>query len=265
VAAGPDARGLIAPTPPFERPDYHAAVTRTVPERIAAILTGLAAAVVVVAIAILPFLTPAWVSFEQGRSHAAEWTGYSAADLSTATNAILHDLVIGPPDFAVEVAGAPVLEERERTHMRDVRGVFAGFYAIALVAAIGLVVLVVGAYRMGHPERAWHAIATGMKALAVGIVVAGVVAALFFDQAFEIFHELFFPSGSYTFDPRTDRLVQLFPFDFWSETTIVLGGAILVIAAIVWLIARRLGRPAERHADATAAPAAPLPSGERAG
>ena len=83
--------------------------------------------------------------------------------------------------------------------MRDVRGVFAEFYALAiLVAAVVLVALVVGACRTGHAERAWRAIATGMQWLAVGVVVAGVIATFFFDQAFEIFHELFFPSGSYT-------------------------------------------------------------------
>ena len=45
---------------------------------------------------------------------------------ATATDAILADLVVGPPDFDVAVAGTPVLIERERAHMRDVRGVFAG-------------------------------------------------------------------------------------------------------------------------------------------
>jgi len=214
-------------------------VTRTLPERLAAAATGLAAAIVVIALAILPFLTPAWVSFEQGRAQAALWTGYDDAQLATATNAILHDLVLGPPAFDVQVAGAPVLEERERAHMRDVRGVFAGFYALAALAAVGLVVLVLGARWAGHTERAWRAIATGMQWLAAGVVVAGVIATFFFDAAFELFHRLFFPSGSYTFDPRTDRLVQLFPFDFWSETTLVLGAVILLAAALVWFGSRR--------------------------
>ena len=92
-----------------------------------------------------------------------------------------------------------------------------------------------------------------MQCLAVGIVIAGVVATFFFDQAFEIFHELFVPSGSYTFDPATDRLVQLFPFDFWSETTIVLGGVIVLIAAIMAVVA---GRRARAGAAAHPAPAA---------
>lgn len=222
----------------------HVDTARTVPERLAAIVTGGAAAIVVIAIAILPFLTPAWVSFEQGRAQAAAWTGYSEADLSVATNAILHDLVLGPPDFAVAVGGRPVLAERERSHMRDVRGVFAGFFLIAAIAAVGLLALAAGARRMSHPERAWAAIRNGMRGLIIGVVVAGAIAAVAFDQLFEIFHTLFFPAGSFTFDPRTDRLVQLFPFDFWSETTIVLGTLIVVMAAVVAVAAGRRARRA---------------------
>ena len=221
------------------------------PERIAAVATSLAAAIVVIAIAILPFLTPAWVSFEQGRTHAASLAGYSEADLGFATNSILHDLVLGPPDFAVAVAGVPVLAEREQAHMRDVRGVFAGFFLLSGIAAAALAVLVAGARRMGHTGRAWSAISAGMRGLIVAIVVAGVISSVAFDAVFELFHRLFFPAGSFDFDPRTDRLVQLFPFDFWSETTIVLGVVIVILATIVAVGAGRRARrtTVERGSD----------------
>ena len=100
----------------------------------AAVLIGLATALAIVAIVLPLFLNPVWVAFEQGRAEAAAWTGFSEPDLRAATDAILADLVIGPPDFDVAVAGQPVLNERERGHMRDVRGVFVGFFAVALIA-----------------------------------------------------------------------------------------------------------------------------------
>jgi integral membrane protein (TIGR01906 family) len=74
------------------------------------------------------------------------------------------------------------------------------------------------------------------------VIVVGVAFALFFDQAFELFHEIFFPPGTYMFDPRTDRLVQLFPDQFWSETSVAIALAVLVMAVAVALWARRLGR-----------------------
>ncbi len=221
-----------------------AGVNATVPERVAAVLTAIATAVVITAIAIVPFLSPAWVSFEQGRTGAEQLTGYTTAELRAATDAILADLVLGPPDFDVAVGGAPVLNAREQSHMRDVRGVFAGFAVIALLAAVGLVVAVGLARRLGHPERAWAAIRNGARGLAIGVVVAGVVAFFAFDAAFEVFHRLFFAGGSYTFDPGTDRLVQLFPFAFWSETTMAVGAVIIAISIAV--LVRR--RPAHGHA-----------------
>ena len=217
-----------------------AGVNAPVPERVAGVLTAFATAVVITAIAIVPFLSPAWVSFEQGRTGAEGLTGYTTAELRTATDAILADLVVGPADFDVVVGGAPVLNPREQSHMRDVRGVFAGFGLIALVAGAGLVIAIVLARQLGHPERAWSAVRNGARWLAVGVVIAAVVAFVAFDAAFELFHRLFFAGGSYTFDPGTDRLVQLFPFAFWSETTMAVGAVIIAISlAVAWIAGRQ--------------------------
>ena len=217
---------------------------------IAAILTALATAVVIVAVAILPFLTPAWVDFDQGWTGAIGYTGYTHDELRAATDSILADLVFGPPDFDVAVRGVPVLNERERGHMRDVRGVFAGFAILALLAAAFLVAAIAGARRLGHPERAWAAVRNGARGLAVAVVIAGLIAYFAFDAAFEIFHRLFFPGGTYTFDPRTDRLVQLFPFDFWSQTTMAVGVVILLLAFVVAKVAGRRARGATNRVEA---------------
>ena len=214
---------------------------------IAAILTALATAVVIVAVAIVPFLTPPWVDFDQGWAGAMGYTGFTHDELRTATDSILADLVVGPPDFDVTVRGVPVLNDRERAHMRDVRSVFAGFAVLAGLAAVGLVAAYVGARRLGHPERAWSAIRSGARGLMVGVVVAGFVAFFAFDAAFEVFHQLFFPGGTYTFNPATDRLVQLFPDAFWSETTMAVGAVVLVLSLLVARFAARHARGAANN------------------
>ncbi len=205
---------------------------------LAAIVIGIAAALVILALAILPFLTPTWVAFGQAQAQATAWTGYTTDELATVTNSILADLVVGPPDFDVTLNGAPVLEERERQHMRDVRTVFAEFYALA---AIGGVVLV-GAFLLNRdPERRarlWRQLSkTGAVVIAV-TVVGGALGVLFFDQAFELFHELFFPAGSYLFDPATEKLVQLFPQDFWIDSTIGVGAVVVLLSAGLWWLGR---------------------------
>ena len=72
--------------------------------------------------------------------------------------------------------------------------------------------------------------------------VVGAFVVLAFEAVFEVFHRLFFSAGSYTFDPRTDRLVQLFPFQFWSETAIAVGAVALAAAILTtWHASRRAG------------------------
>jgi integral membrane protein (TIGR01906 family) len=207
--------------------------------RLAAIVVGVAAALVVVAISILLFLNPIWVGFEQGRAQAGAWTGFTDDDLHAVTNAILHDLVLGPSDFAVELHGAPVLNDRERQHMRDVRGVFAGFSVVAVGGAAVLAGTFLLARGAAARARLWRRLGNAGTAIVLVTVVGGGLGVLFFDAAFEAFHELFFPAGSFLFDPRTDRLVQLFPDQFWSETTVAVGVAIIVLGLALRLVGGR--------------------------
>ena len=201
------------------------------------VVTGIALALVIVAASILAFLTPQWVAFAQDRSDAAAWTGFPRDDLRIVTDALLADLVFGPPDFDVEIDGVPVLNEREQAHMRDVRSVFMALY---VAAAISVVVLLVASRRRDR-VRLWGSVRRGAIGLIISTIALGVLGFVAFDQLFEIFHRLFFPAGSYLFDPATDRLVQLFPFQFWEESAMAVGAVIIVISLLAaWVVGRRL-------------------------
>ncbi len=111
----------------------------------------------------------------------------------------------------------------------------AALAVITVAAAILVIAVVVGRRR----PTLWRGIRAGARLLAAVVVLLGIVAVVAFDAAFEVFHQLFFAAGSYTFDPQTARLVQLFPDQFWSETTIALGLALLALAWFVHRIATR--------------------------
>jgi integral membrane protein (TIGR01906 family) len=201
---------------------------------------GLATVVVILGAVVALFFNPLWVAFEQGRAQVDAWTGWDTATIRSVTDSIVAEVFLGPGTFAQQVGGIPVLSATEAGHMADVRRVVLGFAVVILLAVVALVLA-----RKADPGRQalWRGVLAGAAGLVVGLVAAGIFAVLLFDTAFEILHRLFFASGTYTFDPATSRLVQLFPDTFWMETSIALGVAAIGIAIVVAAVAgRRLRR-----------------------
>jgi integral membrane protein (TIGR01906 family) len=234
--------------------------------RLGSALVSMATAFVLLGASILPFLTPAWIHFEQDRAGAAALTGLGPSFLYGVTDAIVHDLVLGG-DFRVSVPidgtyapRQPVyLSEPDIAHMRDVRGVFGGF---GLLALVGLGVLANAGRRARTADarrRTWTVIRRGASSLAVLMAVLGILAIGAFDAVFEVFHRLFFAPGTYTFDPATDHLVQLFPVAFWSETAPAFGAFVVMLSlAAAWLARRQAARaPADPMASAALPAAVP--------
>ena len=217
------------------------------PGRFWAFLIAASTALVILGASILPFLHPAFVLTEQHRVGVERLTGFDAYTLAYVTGELVGDLIPSNGDFDVTVGDTPVLNDRERAHMRDVRGVFLGFFALAALSAIGLLITFRRTAEPGSRAALWRAVGKGARGLLVALAVAAAFAAFAFDAAFEVFHRLFFSAGSYTFDPRTDLLVQLFPEQFWSDTAIAVGVVAIVVAVLTALLAaRRAGaaRPA---------------------
>jgi len=198
--------------------------------RIGSVAVAIATPFVIVAGAVLLVLNPVWVGFDQDRSGVAALTGYSESQVRQVTGSILSDLVFGPPSFDVAVNGTPVLDERERSHMADVRTLLLELGLLALIAAIVVATAGIGS-RGGR--WFWQALRSGARLTIVGVAIVGLGFVVFFDQAFEFFHEVFFAAGSYSFNPEQEKLVQLFPDQFWSETSAGIAAAVLLIALAV--------------------------------
>jgi integral membrane protein (TIGR01906 family) len=211
-----------------------------------AAVVAVATAAVLVGLTTAVFFNPAWVSFAQGRTDAAALTGWSPEVLDALTREMVAEVWLGPGTFAQEVAGEPVLNARERSHMLDVRRLVLAFYAFVGLALITLIAMGVAT---GWRWTFWRAVARGAGGLAVGAVAVGGAFFLVFDWAFTVFHQIFFAPDTWTFDPLTERLVQIFPRQLWTETTVALAIVGLSLAVAVWLVAGRLGRPPREPAE----------------
>jgi integral membrane protein (TIGR01906 family) len=195
---------------------------------------GLAAAILLTG-PLLLFLPPV-VSFEQGRHDVPALLDAEPAAVDRATAAMLGDLLFDG-DFRVSLDGEqPVLDESERSHMRDVGGVVR---ALVIVDLLALLVVALGAFALrrdrGSRGMAQLVAAGGLAAVAI---LLGAFFALAFDTAFTAFHGIFFDPGTWQFGPDSN-LLRFFPEPFWFEIALVAGAAIVISALLVALLGRR--------------------------
>jgi hypothetical protein len=202
------------------------------------LLLGLEVAVAAAILLTGPLLlfAPPLVSFMQSRHDVAQLLDAEPAQVERATTAMLGDL-LWDGDFTVSLDGqGPVLDESERSHMRDVGGVVRSL-VIADLLALGL------AFGTGWALRGKrHARGRGMliAAAAIGAAAIGLGAffALAFDAAFAAFHAVFFDPGTWQFGPDSN-LLRFFPEPFWFEIALVAGAVIALSAVLVALLGRR--------------------------
>jgi integral membrane protein (TIGR01906 family) len=196
------------------------------------------------AVALLMLLTPFYLHPALDAAASPAWLGMSAQQAHDYSDETVSDLVLGPGTFELTAPnGTPFYDADERGHMRDVRVVLYGFLALAAVSAV---VFAYAVARSRTDRLFARAISSGGLSLVVGTIVLGVFAAVAFDTAFELFHELLFPGGNFTFDPTKQRLVQLYPIAFWQLTSAALGVLLIAGGALAWFVGRRRAAGAAR-------------------
>jgi integral membrane protein (TIGR01906 family) len=126
--------------------------------------------------------------------------------------------------------GRPLFNERELSHMEDVKRVTLGalrvFYiSCGLLALFGLWARLGKwgpAYRQGWRRGGW--LMVGLAGAVASVVLVGMflVPDVFWDF-FTFFHSLFFEGDSWLFE-YSDTLIRLFPLRFWQDTFLFAAG-----------------------------------------
>ena len=174
---------------------------------------AVATIVVIVAVALLPLLTPWFMHPALDGCPVGGLAPRHASDQAhVLSDETVTELALGPGAFAFAGPdGGPFYDAAERAHMQDARTLLLLLFAAAAASAVGIAV----ALKRRDRAATLRAISTGGGVTAIGVVIIGVIGLVAFEPLFELFHRVFFPGGNWAFDPRTEHLVQLYPYAFW--------------------------------------------------
>ncbi len=134
------------------------------------------------------------------------------------------------PDFWMSETGAK--------HFAEVKVVFEVIQVIAMAGGAAAIGLIIKKFRdKDHLFFRYSAITT-----LVTPTIIGTLAALNFDKAFTIFHQIVFRNNDWIFDPSLDPVILILPEDFFMHCFIAIIILTIVFCILFYIISRRLIR-----------------------
>ena len=205
------------------------------PPRLISLLTSLLTPLVLLGLVLRLLLTPAFLQVEYHMpGFPADTYGFTLEDrLHWAPYAVDYLVNREGIDYLGNLRfadGSPLYNERELSHMEDVKTVTRGalnvfYFALAALALLGLWSKRRDqwqAYRQGLRRGGWWMI--GLAGTVAVVVLIGIfLSPDVFWTFFEGFHSLFFEGDSWLF-LYSDTLIRLFPIRFWQDTFLFAAG-----------------------------------------
>lgn len=160
--------------------------------------------------------------------------GLTEAEIKNAYDEMMDFCLGRREDFS---AGVLAFSPSGADHFADVRGLFLlDLRVLQSTLALLVALLVVCKMRRVHPYRFWNR-GPGLWAaagLGATFLTVGGLAALDFDQAFILFHSIFFPGkDNWIFDWRTDPIILFLPQDFFRNCAVLILALLLVWCAVL--------------------------------
>ncbi len=137
--------------------------------------------------------------------------------------------------------GSPLFNERELSHMADVKRLAQSSFITWGI----LIVLLAGSAFLAYRQK-WMP-AWGRSVSMGGWITIGLIITIFvfiltsFNTLFTDFHHLFFSGNSWLF-LYSDSLIRLFPIAFWQDAFIIVGIVAAILAVAAGILGAKLTR-----------------------
>lgn len=194
----------------------------------------------ILALAVLPLLSPPFIHATLDAADSAGRLGLDAETVRALSDRSVEGLLSWSDPFDLAGPdGRAFYDEAERSHLGDARVLLWACLSLGALSLIGIALVLQRADGAGR-RSLWRSISRAGASVSIAVLVIGAVAVVAFAQLFTLFHQVFFPGGNWSFDPATQRLVQLYPFGFWQIAAVALGVLLLVLGLATWWLGRRL-------------------------
>jgi integral membrane protein (TIGR01906 family) len=137
--------------------------------------------------------------------------------------------------------GSPMYNERELSHMQDVKTLIQNAFLAWGIIGIGLVLIGVISRQTKQLRPYFSALSSGgwTTLVIIGLILVGVVVS--FNGLFTDFHRIFFTGDTWLFY-YSDTLIRLFPMQFWQDAFIWMGVFAIIQALIFGVFGRMIAR-----------------------
>ena len=199
------------------------------------ILTALSVPVLLSALLIRLLLTPVFVELEYRLPGFPEDSyGFSQQErlqyAHQARKYLVTDRGLDSLEELTFAGGDPLFNERELSHLRDVKIVIKSLYRVAWAGMLAGLTAAYWSYR----EKDWRMLIQAVSGggwLTAGVVVLIItLSVLNFQSFFFKFHRVFFEGDTWLFY-NSDTLIRLFPLRFWRDAFLLFGGLSLAAGA----------------------------------
>ena len=130
--------------------------------------------------------------------------------------------------------GSPLFNERELSHMEDVKALFSIFFNIWYGVTFALGGFLIWYRQTGKWNQFRKALGRGGIFTIGLLLLVGTFVAIDFNWFFTQFHHLFFESSTWLFY-TSDTLIRLFPLPFWLHAVIgILAITLISSALLIW-------------------------------
>jgi len=152
---------------------------------------------------------PRFYSRQFSRGNTSENVNLSKDELKQISDGWIAYFSGRSSDLQIQISGKDFYDEDELSHMKDARAIFLAVRTIGFVTLgigiIGLSAILV--FRKDRRKLFSFGAIWGSSVLLLLAAVIGIIMAINFTRAFEIFHEIFFPQGNWQFNTLMTQIL----------------------------------------------------------